>query len=153
MHINSNIYEVADDLEGRQYRKEVSSTERELLRQAGIIVVYGVSDDTIAFEGAIYDELYSEKIYLTRDGPNDRHGLRKLGIPDGVIQALPIITSRFGNGSPCWRFNLENGTGPLARNVRRATFMIYEDDEPFCEGLVFYKKDLPKIITTLEYED
>lgn len=44
-------------LDGREVLGEISRVESETAKEAGLIVVYGYSDDNVEFRGAIDDEV------------------------------------------------------------------------------------------------
>ena len=49
--------EFAARLNGRTYRNEVSTAEAKEAKAAGLVVVYGYSDDNVELAGAIDDEI------------------------------------------------------------------------------------------------
>lgn len=51
------IKDVALMLDGREYGSEVSPAEEIQFKNAGIVVVYGYSDDLVEFEGAVNTEI------------------------------------------------------------------------------------------------
>jgi hypothetical protein len=58
-------------LNRREYGKEITHAESRMLRESGLVAVFGASDDLIEFRGAIDDELGAyggASILLTADG-------------------------------------------------------------------------------------
>ena len=58
-------------LDGREVLGEISRVESETAKEAGLIVVYGYSDDNVEFRGAIDDEVGAWEgttVYLTPAG-------------------------------------------------------------------------------------
>lgn len=53
-----NREELSKILDGRQYRDEITKEEIEKANEAGLVVVYGASDDIMEVVGAMDDELY-----------------------------------------------------------------------------------------------
>lgn len=51
------IQEVAEMMNGREYLNELTEKEEELLKESGIVVVFGYSDDNVELRGAVDEEL------------------------------------------------------------------------------------------------
>lgn len=133
--------ELAVILNGREIGGEIFPGEERDAKAAGLVVVYGYSDDTMDLRGSIHDEVdcYDGGIaYLTKDGI-----LRE---PDQFCNSdkCPYFAAAKNNaktikavwhdkGGPCWTF---------ATSISHETFTIFEDGEPFCEGMVFSMGDL-----------
>lgn len=49
--------ELAEMLSGRKYGMEITSEEARAAKDAGLVVVYGYSDDNVEFRGAIDEEV------------------------------------------------------------------------------------------------
>jgi hypothetical protein len=54
-----SIAKIAEKMNGREYREELSPEETESLKRNGIVVAFGYSDDNVEFEGAVCDEVGS----------------------------------------------------------------------------------------------
>lgn len=52
-----DIKEFARRLDGREYREEVTSEDREIAKEHGFLIIYGASDDLIEFDGVVTDEI------------------------------------------------------------------------------------------------
>ena len=52
-----NIKSVATELNNSEYPLRIYKEKREELKNAGIVVIFGSSDDLVSFVGAIYDEV------------------------------------------------------------------------------------------------
>lgn len=50
------VKEMAKAMDGREYGSEITEHEEKWCRDNGIAVVFGYSDDTVEFRGAINDE-------------------------------------------------------------------------------------------------
>ena len=48
--------ELAEKLNGREYGNDITDEEATAAKKAGLLVIYGYSDDNIEFRGIIYDE-------------------------------------------------------------------------------------------------
>lgn len=133
--------ELARILDGRQYLHEITIEEKNEAKAAGLVVVYGASDDLIELEGAIYDEHgacgdMGGTVYLTKTGmfrkPNDLCG----EVPDcpyckAAMEDCKKIHGVFADEG--WEFTTDI---PCER------FTIYEDEGVYGEGLVFSINDL-----------
>ena len=63
--------ELAEMLSGREVGEEIVMGEERDIKDAGLVVVYGYSDDNVEFCGAINDEVGSydgDTVYLTKNG-------------------------------------------------------------------------------------
>lgn len=49
---------LAAQLTGREYGSEMSTQEEAAAKAAGLVVIFGASDDLMEFRGAIHDEAY-----------------------------------------------------------------------------------------------
>jgi len=66
-----NTKELADLLNGRNYRDEITNDEERKALENGLVVVFGASDDLMGFRGAIYNEIECNEggtAYLNKDG-------------------------------------------------------------------------------------
>ena len=131
--------ELAEILSGREVGEEIIWGEERDIKDAGLVVVYGYSDDNVELCGAINDEVGAYNgttVYL---------------IPDGILQepecgrddcpyfakkrekAKTIKAVWHDEGSPCWTFETD---------IPHETFNIYEGGELFCVGIVLSVEDL-----------
>lgn len=67
-----DLKEFASKINGKQYGHLMfSKEETDLVKENGIVIVYGLSDDLMEIDGAIWDEVYAYRgrtVYLTEDG-------------------------------------------------------------------------------------
>jgi hypothetical protein len=135
-----DMHDAAARLDRNQYAEEGSRELWVEMKAAGLVAVFGASDDLTEFRGAIYDEAGAwegREHYLTRDG---------------------LLESKCGEGENCPYFaKLKSAIKPAIRakwneggyswwietDLPHATFDIIEDDEPFCRGVVIRVEDLP----------
>lgn len=138
--------QLAARLTGREYRsaRVVTTEEEQEARAAGLVIVYGESDDLMVFRGAIFEEV------VAYDGT-----IQSLTSRDGVLinrcddedcpyfAALAEKAARTGatiaalwceEGDYSWTFRTV---------IPHETFEIVEDGEPFCRGIVFALDDVP----------
>lgn len=139
---------IAAALNGTEYGYKGSFDKRlnELSSQAeeaGLLIVYGASDDLMEFDGAFRDEIgaYEGTVaHLDRKGLLDRDQ-----IDDDDDEAITDFTIRkrtsrtieavWGEDSISWQYRTE---------IPHATFDVMEDGEVFCRGLVIDTADLPE---------
>lgn len=131
--------ELAALLTGREYpfypSKDGSAAQA---KAAGLVVVYGASDDLMEFAGAIDDELGAydgTTAYLTSAGllTSDCSDaacpyFAKLKESAATIEALWCAEDGYS-----WTYKTE---------IPHATFEIIEDGEPYCRGIVFSLADV-----------
>lgn len=135
--------ELAAQLTGVEYDGSYSTIMRaacEQAKAAGMVIVYGASDDLMEFGGAITDELGAwdgTTAYLTGDG------LVQNECPDEDCpyfakkrEAATTIDALWAaEGDYSWTYKT---------TVPHETFEIVEDGGPYCRGIVFKLSDVPK---------
>lgn len=129
--------EAANELNNSQYRNEGSRELFARMKAAGLVAVFGASDDLMEFQGAIDDELGAyggTTVYVTRNGllqndcdNDDCPHFAKLQ------KAATPIDAKWDDGGFSWRYDTAI---PCAR------FIVKEDDENYCEGIVFSLADV-----------
>ena len=134
-----NKEDLAAKLQGRQIGDEISKEEIQLARQAGLVVVFGASDDLMELEGAIRDEasiyngggvLLTERGVYTPDCENDccPHEIRKQ-------KTLKEIRAIWDEDGFSWQYDTE---------IPHATFEVFEGSEMYCKGIIFSVADLSR---------
>jgi hypothetical protein len=142
--------ELAEKLNGREYGQEITREEAAEASVAGLIVMFGASDDLVEINGALDEELGAHdgtKILLGDDGElvkdvdedeGDDEVLAKYDVLDYVrdrasgAKKVEVVWCGEKDG-PSWTFETD---------IPHATFDIKEDDEVFCRGIVIDKRDL-----------
>ena len=124
--------ELADMLNLRQYGNEVDTAIRVLAEDSNLVIVYGISDDLMGFEGAIRDEGYCYNggtAYLTETGLFESK-CKDDDCPYALaeMEKCKTIDAVLNNGCPAWTYKTD---------IPHATFDIMEDDEVYCRGIVF----------------
>lgn len=132
------IKEFAKSISGKEYGyPQFTKEEIETAKENGFVIVYGASDDLMEFEGAIYDEvgcfdggtdLIDKTGAISEDSADDE---------DKDLQRIEAIW--------CGGEKDENGneiTWTYETDIPHETFMIYEDGEPYCRGIVFSIDDI-----------
>lgn len=129
--------EAAAKLDGNEYGEEGSPDLWKAMKEAGLVAVFGASDDLMEFRGAIDDEIDAWEgttAYLDRDG------LLKNDCNDGdcpyfeKMQAkATTIKALWGADGFSWRYQTA---------IPHAKFVIKEDGENYSEGIVFALADV-----------
>lgn len=129
-----NIKEFAKSISRKEYgHPQFTKEEVETARENGFIIVYGASDDLMEFEGCYVEEIGCYKggtVWIDSDGIS----IEPIGAGDKTIKAVWCggKTNDYGN-EITWTYETE---------IPHETFMIYEDGEPYCRGIVFNIDDL-----------
>lgn len=136
-----NAKELAALLDGREYGNEMTRDEELKAKAAGLVVVFGASDDLVEFRGAIRDEadcydggpvlvdaggLLPERESIEDDDELRRFFARK-------PKARTIDTLWCNEPGYAWTYKTD---------IPHETFEIVEDGEPYCRGIVFSVDDL-----------
>jgi hypothetical protein len=130
-----NREELAAILNGREYRDEITRAEHKAAREAGLLVVFGASDDLVEIRGAMEEE---EGAYH--------------GATISISEALTVIKPREDAGeliaegwTPPKRFLTVKaewcpsgfaGSWRISADKPFSKFDIMEDGELYCEGIV-----------------
>jgi len=126
-------------LNGREYGKEITKDEEKQAAEAGLLVLYGYSDDNVEIAGAYNDEASAyggAVIHLTRTGVLQEPDCEWDDCPyySAACNAAKSVKAVWHDeGGPCWTFETD---------VPHETFNIYEDGGLFCVGLVLSVEDL-----------
>lgn len=124
------VKEIADKLDGIAYGESISSSIIAEAKEAGIVIVIGASDDLIEFSGAIEDEggcYDGGTVYFDRDGISQDDTERA-----NEIEAVWCGKTADGQEAS-WVYETD---------IPHEKFYVYEDEEIYCEGIVFSVGDL-----------
>lgn len=125
-----DIKEFAQMLDNRQSSyPPFTKEELRIAQNNGFVIVYGASNDLMELEGAIYDEADYYDGGVVRINKN---GV-SLSKHDKYIEALWYKNVDGTKSDIAWQYNT---------NIPHETFMIYEDDEKYCRGIVFRLEDV-----------
>jgi len=125
--------ELAALLNGREYTEEINEDEEAEAKEAGLVVVFGGSDDLMEFRGAIHDEV---GVYDGGEAYLDENGLleNKCDEEECPYFAEKVFNSKRIEALWC----AEPGVSwTYKTDIPHATFEIMEDGEVFCRGIVF----------------
>lgn len=130
---------LAGILNGRQYGDEITDEEQRAAADAGLVVVFGYSDDNVELRGAIDAEVSAYNGTIVRlDGSdvleNDCENDSCPHFERAMAQA-PFFRARWcaKDTAAAWTFVV-----PWSHE----TFTVFEDGEPFCIGVVFALADV-----------
>jgi hypothetical protein len=134
-----NAKTLAEKLNGRQYRKEMTEQEQEEAKENGLVVVFGSSDDLTEFRGAIYDEVDSF------DGATiklDHYGLIKpICDNDDCPHEVKKLSEAKNKIMANW-CELDGYSWSYRTTIPHESFDIFEDKDKYCRGIIFSIKDL-----------
>lgn len=130
-------------LNGREYGNEIRPTEEKAAQTAGLVVVFGASDDLVELRGALYDELGAYGGTSFRVTTAGLLGTWEEACAEGEAaaadylrrKALPSSEIRARYGRCGWLIETE---------LPHAAFEIFEEGERFCRGIVFRLEDAGK---------
>lgn len=134
------VKEVAATLNGNEYGKVGSRALFGEMKAAGLVAVFGHSDDLVELRGAVTDEVGAFNgtvIYMTSSGllQNECDSDRCPHFEWAKKSAAKITAIWAPESSTLsWAFRTA---------IPHETFTIMEDGEPYCEGIVFALADVP----------
>lgn len=139
---------LAEILNGREYRDEITEDEKKEAKEAWLIVVFWYSDDNVILNWAIDDEIWAwgwTSFYIRWNH------LLKLETLDEVLDSLDDYEWYLR-----WLANKDLESSKLIKahddkdwytwfietELSHSTFDIMEDWEKFCRGIIIDKNDL-----------
>ncbi|MDO4288364.1 MAG: hypothetical protein Q4C55_04165 [Eubacterium sp.] len=128
------IQKFAQLLDGREYKQEMTEAEKAQAKAAGVVVVFGCSDDRTVFHGAIEAEVATVDggvIYLTEEGLFEECPCDCIHARRAKAKASRILV-KWCKGPYVWSYETD---------IPHAAFEVI-DNQPaenlkFCQGLVF----------------
>ncbi len=141
--------QLAASLDGCQYRQELNAEWSKIAKQAGLIVIYGASDDLMEFGGAVYDELGAPceaLLYKHNSGvnvvDNDSDIIRQIEDDFLLYQALGAMMDRHNLVAAKWCPVGFAGEWLITTELPHAAFDVMNEDELYCRGVVISIADL-----------
>lgn len=132
--------EAAALLDGNQYRKEGSKELFAAMKAAGLVAIYGASDDLMEIEGAAYDEIGAYnggEVSFTKEGILDnRCANERCPYHAQEAENAAKVKALWDVDGFSWRYETE---------IPHVKFVIKEDDENYCEGIVFALADVAPV--------
>lgn len=126
-------------LDGREIGDEITEDEAEAAKAAGLVVVYGASDDLCEMTGAIEEEYSGNDTLIFVNGKF--HKSEDIEEDKAVLEKYGLRVSEGKYISPDWGQD-EEFYWSYSTNIPHATFRIYEDGEGcYCKGIVFALSD------------
>lgn len=135
--------ELAQLINGVGYGQVLTYEQIQTASENKLVVVFGYSDDTIVFEGAISEELPEGKCVIVPAGKtieifDNEEGLEReeigptaVYVGEDATKCQNMINGQFWSG--VWEFETD---------IPCEKFEVMYDDELFCIGLVFSLDDL-----------
>lgn len=126
--------DLAARLDGSEYPLRLSKEMLAEAKAAGLVIVYGASDDLMEFDGAIYDEFGcydGGTAFVDAQGLLDRSQIDDdEAIADFVVRKRKArtIEAKWCCDGFSWSYQTD---------IPHATFTVMEDGEPYCRGIVF----------------
>lgn len=126
--------EFAKLLNGREIMKEITRDEERQAAEAGLVVVFGYSDDNMEFRGAINDEVdcfdggtaYLTKAGILHEMDCDGENCPYFAAAKSAAKAVKAVWH--DDDGPCWTYETD---------IPHETFKIFEDGLVWCVGIVF----------------
>ena len=134
--------ELAATLNGREIMNEITSAEARQAADAGLVVVFGYSDDNVELRGAIDSEVGAYEgavIHITAAGLLEEPACDTAEDCTCPYFAAAKSTAKtieaiwHDEDGPCWTYETD---------IPHETFDIYEDGEVWCVGIVFSMEHL-----------
>lgn len=138
--------ELAALLNGRAYRHEITKDEEAQAKAAGLLVIFGASYDLVEFRGAIHDEI------------GGYNGTTFKLCADGLLAAWPDDVDEGWSESEAEEYFTRKALGCVeleakwdhdgfswvidARDLPHSTFVILDDSDNYCRGVVINMADL-----------
>jgi hypothetical protein len=133
---------VAAELNGIEYPCRIKKDLVEQAKAAGLVIVYGASDDLMEFEGAIYDEL---GCYEGGDAWIDSKGLLDRGQIDDDDEAIADFVARKKKAQKIqaiWSECGNDAAWTYRTDIPHATFDVMDEGDTYCRGIVFALADI-----------
>lgn len=133
--------ELAALLNGSEYPLSLTNDVVVRAKAAGLVIVYGASDDLMEFEGAIRDEV---GCYEGGEALVDAEGVLDRGqVDERDDDAIHAFVERRRKARCIEAFyDAEGYTFVYETDIPHDTFDVMEDGEKYCRGIVFSLSDL-----------
>ncbi len=140
-----NKEELAQLLDGRQCRDEITREEEVMAKENGLLVIFGASDDLTELRGFIDEETYpddgrilfhNKKIFQAEEPfepDQTEHMIEFVEKWSGIKIEPQLVQVQWDNEGYSWTYETD---------IPHATFEITDDDDKYCRGIVIDSKDL-----------
>lgn len=133
-------------LNGRTYGNEITKEEAAAAKEAGLVVVFGYSDDNVELRGAIDDEIGAfDGTTFKLDGAGVLPTFKGLVEREAEeLEFADYFERRDGTWEVKAAWNGAHGqfAWTFTTDVPHLTFDITDDGEPFCRGMVIDLADI-----------
>lgn len=140
---------IAAKLNGTEYPVRGIQAIADEARAAGIVIVYGASDDLMEFDGAVRDEVYAcggATVPADAKGPlPDWENVKDQG--EAAVAAYIERKKSFRTIEAVWCPKGLDASWAYETDIPHSTFDVMEDGGLYCRGIVFALADLVKITT------
>lgn len=129
-----NAIELALKLNGRAYGDEITKEEAAEAKAAGLVVVFGYSDDNVELRGAIRDAVGAWEgatLYVTPSGLLERE------CDDDRCPHFEREKAKAQTIEVNWCAADQDFTWTFKTDIPHTTFEIMDGEEKFCRGIVF----------------
>jgi len=129
-------------LNGREYRNEITAAEEAEAKAAGLLVIFGASDDLTELRGALHDEVgaYGGAVHridskgFVPDWDSVDHDDEDECAEYFARKGRGVeVEAKWADGDYSW---------VIKTAAPHATFDIVEDDEKYCRGVVIDLADI-----------
>jgi hypothetical protein len=131
-------------LNGRQYGSEITPDEEAAAKAAGLLVIFGASNDLMSLRGAITDEYYcygggtalidATGLLPTRDDIEDDAELKSFFAREPL--AKKVVALSCAEGEYAWTYET---------SLPHATFEVSADGGQYCRGIVISMADVAPV--------
>lgn len=133
-----SLKQVVELLDGQEICHEMDKIDEQKLKESGIVIVFGASDDLMELRGAINDEIGAcdgGVAYLNNSGliVNECDNEECPHFEKAKEMATKIIAQWCQGQIYAWTFETD---------IPHETFDILEDGEKWCRGIVFFMLDV-----------
>jgi Rad3-related DNA helicase len=133
--------ELAQELNGREYRMEITREEAKEAKSNNLVVVFGASDDLMEFRGAIDDETDA---YEGVTVSIDKNGLLENQCDNDECPYFADRTAKAAKIKAVWCPHGKDLSWEYYTEIPHATFYVMDKDKShfYCRGIVFSMGDV-----------
>ena len=134
--------ELALELAGAEYCLRDKKEEIKKAKENGLVIVFGASDDLIEFRGAIDDEA---GVWNGGTVHIDANGIFKAPDCNCDVDTCPYLAAardRCKKIKAVWGPEGKDVAWAYETDIPHSDFVIFDGEEPYCEGIVFSIDDL-----------
>jgi len=137
--IQKELENLAARYDGWEYGDDVTNEEEAKLKDRGIVMVFGASDDLVELRGAIDSEAgaYEGATLFFHNGKLLENECEDEKCP--YFKELQMQNhSKFVEALWCVNGDESEYSWTFETDIPHVTFDIYEDGEKYCRGILFY---------------